>query len=937
MNRIKTLIINLYHKLKAKAITAFNTFKEKNIEEPSTPHKGFIESIKQRDRHDIIFNINVFITAIRGVFGYLVATLIVLIGLGLGIGIGYVVSVTNQQEIPTYEQMRKQLYDSGSTSLYFDNDVKLGNVQSNLIRKRVTSDEMSPYLKEAIVATEDSYFYKHNGVVPKSILRAIFSDVGGLGSTSGGSTLTQQTVKMQLLSSETTWRRKATEILLSLRVDKYFSKKVILESYLNSATFGHNNKGENIGGVEMAAQGLFGVSAKDLSLAQAAYIAGLPQSPSIYTPYDEKGKLKKDSYLVSGMKRKDTVLFRMYRTNKITKSQYNAAKKEDLKSQFISTEKRKTKDIPYGYIYNLLSDKVRTAIIKEQAKKDGLKYKDIIKNSDTYSRYYQQADTEMKQKNYRVDSTINKDMYDNIQEATKYANDNLGTKHVTYTADPNTGKTIKVNEPVQNGSIVLDNKTGAILAFVGGVDFDESQLNHAFSTKRSPGSSIKPLLVYGPAIETGLIGSKSMLADFPTSFGSYKPTDYDNTIQNRFISAEESLKNSYNIPVIHLFDTMMDKKINANSYMKKMGVGLNKKETQQLGTSLGGLDTGFTVQQQASAFSTFANKGNHVDSYVINKITDPSGKTIYQHHKKKTKVFSKATSYIMQDMMKGVVQKGTASTLGYQLDFSDKNLFGKTGTSNDHRDSWFVGSTAGITISSWIGYDNFYGNNYTLNSNSTSTNLNYWAKIANAVNETDPSILDSDVKFKKPDSVKSYKVNKSTGTKAGTINYSGSYDSKVSSNTTSLYNKKGPKKLTKNNFAIGGTKKNYNLFWDHYFGRYNSYGNVTGDETEDDDNYSSNSYRSYQAPSNSTSTSNSVTTNNNTNNNNNTNGNNIADDTETGSGTGSGSGGTPGGGDNTGDNGGDTGSGSNGGNNAGNGSDPGTGTGNGGTPSTPNT
>lgn len=894
MNSFKERIIDLYKKIKNKSLKKFNEFKDDNIEEPSSPHLNFIDSIKERNREEIIFNINVFLTSVRGVLGYLLATLIVAFGLALGIGIGYVVSVTNQQEIPTYKQMKRQLEDTdGSTSLYFANDVKLGNVKSDLVRQKISNKEMSPYLKKAIVATEDSYFYRHNGVVPKSVIRAVFSDVGGVGSANGGSTLTQQTVKMQLLSSETTWRRKATEILLSLRVDKYFTKQQILESYLNAATFGHNNKGENIGGVEMAAQGLFGVSAKDLSLSQAAFIAGLPQSPSVYTPYTEKGKLKKDLSL--GMKRKDTVLFRMYRTKKITKSEYEAAKKVDLKSQFISTDSKTKEDVPYGYVYNLLSDKVRTAIIKDQAKKDGVKYKDIIKDKDVYNRYYQQADTEMKQKNYRIDSTIDKDMYDNVQTVSKQYASTLGEKHTTYSTDPVTGDTIQVDEPVQNGSVVLDNQTGAVLAFVGGVDYDESQLNHAFSTKRSPGSSIKPLLVFAPAVDKGVIGSKSMLADFSTSFGSYKPTDYDGSIQNRFISATETLQNSFNIPTLNLYNELKDKNIDVNTYMKKMGIPLTKKESSELGSALGGLENGYTVQQQASAFSTFANKGNHNNSYVVNKITDPSGKVIYQHHKKKTKVFSKSTSYIMQKMLKNVVTKGTASSLPSQLNFNDDNLFGKTGTSNDYRDNWFVGSTPGVTISSWIGYDNFYGNNFTLSSNATELNQAYWAKIANAVNETDPFVMDLDNDFNRPAGVKSFKVNSSTGTLPGSINYTSSYESKIPADTTSLFSSGKPSELSKK-FAIGGSSTNYNLFWDHYFGGSNEYGIKTDKNSKKTSGTSdSTSLYNTQAQIQSTTTTNSIAQNANSSSSqtNNTTGNNIATDDATGSGSsGSGNGGS---------------------------------------------
>lgn len=876
MKRFKDSILKFINK-------SYKNFKQKNIEEPVQPHNNFLDSIKQRDKKDIIFNINVFITSVRGILGYFLAAGIVLIGLGLGIGIGYVVSITSHQEVPTYSEMKKQLNDTdNSTSLYFAKNVKLGNVKSNLVRKQISFDEMSPYLKDAIVATEDSYFYKHKGIVPKSIVRAIFSDVAGIGSQNGGSTLTQQTVKMQFLSSETTWRRKATEILLAMRLDKYFTKDEILEGYLNAATFGHNNKGENVGGVEMASEGLFGVHAKDLTLSQAAFIAGLPQSPSVYTPFDEKGKLKSDISL--GLKRKDIVLFRMYRTNKITKQQYQAAKAVNLKEQFIPTEKRKNSAIPYGYVYNLLSEKVRTAIIKELVKKDNLKYKDIVKNTDVYNRYWQQADTELRQKNYRIDSTIDKKMYDDVQDVTSQYKGALGEEHVDYATDPNTGKSVVVKEPVQNGSVILNNKTGAVLAFVGGVNYDDSQLNHAFDTKRSPGSSIKPLLVFAPAVENGLIGSKSMLADFKVKYKNYKPTDYGKTIQNRFVSAKETLQNSYNIPTVNLYNNLQSNNVDVDQYMSKMGIGLTNSEYKKLGTSLGGLDNGFTVQQQASAFSTFANKGQHINSFVVSKITDPSGKVIYQHHKKKKRVFSKGTSYIMQDMLKSVTRKGTASALTYEAKFNQDNFFGKTGTSNDYRDNWFVGSTPGVTISSWIGYDNFYGNNYNLSSSSSDINQEYWAQIANTVYKDNPKVMRLKEKFNKPATVKSAKVSKLTGAIPGAVSYRG-YSHSLAGNTTSLYLKNAPKQTSLYKFAIGGSKANYKSFWNNYFGLASNYGVITylDESIKNSDSSQLNLYQQVQDQSQSES---DAVTPNNTTQSNNTSGNNIADDTASGAASG---------------------------------------------------
>lgn len=768
---------------------------------------------------------NLTIEIIRRIVLYSIAGIFIILSLAVGLGLGYVSALTNQVNVPTKTEMQTELQDvNNSATLYFADGQKIESLQKDLVGRKVSINEMSPYLKKAIVSTEDSDFYRHKGVVPKSIFRAVISDITGIGAQTGGSTLTQQTVKMQMLSSETTWKRKAVEIFLAMRVDKYFNKNEILEDYLNAATFGRNNKGQNIQGVQAAAQGLFGKDAKDLSLAESAFIAGLPQSPSIYTPYDDHGRLKDDISL--GMKRKNIVLYRMYRDNQITESQYNTAKNFDLKSDFQKPAKASSKKIKYGYLYNTLTEQARTILIKRLAKNDGIKYKDLVKDDNLYQKYWTQADTELHNKNYKIHSTINKSLYVALNKQAQEYKGNLGSTHTDNATDPNTGKSIKVSEPVQNGSVLLDNKSGQVLAFVGGVNFKKSQINHAFDTQRSPGSSIKPLITFGPAIENGLIGSQSMLADFKTSYNGYSPTDYGETIQNRFISARETLEESYNIPSVNLYNYIRQHNVHSKKYMSKMGIHLTNKEYNQLGITLGGTATGVTVLQQASAFSTFANKGVHVSPYVVSEVTDPSGKNIYKHKETKTRVFSKQTSYIIKNMLHGVVTKGTASALSYEANFNTKNLFGKTGTSNDYRDNWFIGSTDGMTLASWIGYDNFYGNNYNLSSNSTDLNQELWAKMANAVYKEDQSVMNVNTSFDRPAGVKSYKVDKETGTKVGSIGYNGVTANVNQHTTNSLYYKGSPEDMSYDDFAIGGKSKNYKSFWDNYFGHSSNYGNV---------------------------------------------------------------------------------------------------------------
>jgi penicillin-binding protein len=369
----------------------------------------------------------------------------------------------------------------------------------------------------------------------------------------------------------------------------------------------------------------------------------------------------------------------------------------------------------------------------------------------------------------------------------------------------------------------LNNQTGAVIGFVGGVS---GELNHIY-TPRSPGSSIKPLAVYGPAIENRLIGSQSMLADFKTNFPNYSVTDYGGEIQNQFISATDALANSYNIPAVNLYSKLRQS-VNVKSYLTKLGLStLTANDYSQLGLALGGTDYGVTVEDQASAYTTFENGGQHTDAYVIDSIVDPGGNVVYKHKDTATQIFTPATTYIMQQMMHSVVTKGTAASLNYQLSFDTSHLIGKTGTSNDYKDIWFVGSTPGVTLASWIGYDNANGTSYNLSSSASETNLAYWAKLANAAYKLIPTTFKADDTPTEPSGVGRATVSKLTGQRTGNVSFQGRTYSVTGDTTTSLYNGSAPTS-TSSQFGIGGTIENYKLFWEYVGGdRSNGYHKVT--------------------------------------------------------------------------------------------------------------
>lgn len=776
---------------------------------------------EKSDESPFTFYCGVIYLTLHRIFHYAIVIAAFVLFLLVGLGGGYALGIVRQQSVPTVSELNQQInHSQNSATLYYANNVKLTKVNSDVKIDKASDSEITPLVKKAVTATEDENFYTHHGVLPKSLVRAVISELTGIGVQTGGSTLTQQLVKMQFLTSQTTWRRKVTEMFYAHKIEQNFSKEDILRAYLNAAPYGKNNSGENINGIKTAAQGIFGKSISQLNLAQVAFIAGLPQSPSIYTPYNSKGEVKKDISL--GMRRKDIVLFRMYRNGDITKKQYNDAKKYDLKADFLEPKKVTPPKKQNSYLYNLLMNKGSELIATKLIEQDGLDVKEIKKDTNRYNQYLSNASDLLHQKGYKIHSTIRKPLYTRMQRVVKQAT--LGQDKTSRDFDQATNRWVNTTEHVENGSVVIDNTTGKILAFSGGVDFKNSQVNHAFDTYRSPGSSIKPYLVYGPAIEHGIISSKTALADFPKNFGNYIPTDYNSTIENRFFPAQEALAKSYNLPAVNLYSKLLHSNINLRSDMKKLGLDLSKSEYKNLGLALGGTDYGFSVADNASAFSNFYNDGKRQDPYYIDEITAPTGQIVYKHKQRSYKVFSEGTSYIMQKMLHQVVKNGTASSLNGTLQFDDSTLIGKTGTSNDYRDIWFNGSTPGITISSWMGYDNFYGHSYNLESNASETNLALWSQIANALYDEDPSMFKLENTIERPASVHKFKVLSKTGTLPGTVNFDGEDIDLTGKETTALSLRPAPRASAE--FGIGATHSDYQLFYDHENGESNDYGHT---------------------------------------------------------------------------------------------------------------
>ena len=671
-----------------------------------------------------------------------------LISLGAGLAIGYVGGLVKDQPVLTQKEMKEQINNiSKNSEVYFGSGEKLGTINSELIRKTVTYENIGDNVKNAIIASEDSNFYSNSGIDIWAVLRATHSEATGAKST-GGSTITQQLVKNQLLDNSRSYERKAKEILLALRVDSHLSKNEILENYLNVAPFGKNSLGQNISGIETAAQGVFGVHSKDLNIAQAAYLVGFVQSPYRYTPFDSAGNIRPDEELQAGFERQQYVLERMLSNDFITKEQFEEAKKFDIKGTY--TKQKYSEYTDYPYIRDEVTSSVAEILAEQTAKKNNRKV-EFKNDSDYRNELIEKSRIKFITGGYKVKTTLDKKLYDTLQETKKQF-----ASYPTYTQGG-------VVYPLEIGASVIENNTGKVLAFIGGMDYKKQQLNHATRTRRSPGSTIKPLLVYGPAIDKGYITPNSTVLDKRFNHYGWKPENYDMS-ERGYLPARQALARSLNLPTVRLYSAFY-KEDPVTNYLEKMGVeGLTESDKTNLATAIGGMTYGLSVTENTSAFSTFANKGEHKKAHIIEEIENNDGELVYKADFSPVKVFEESTSYLIIDMLGDVINKsyGLSHDMPSKLKFDSKNLFVKTGTSEYYKDLWVVGGSSKITVGLWNGYD----------SPAKVPSYDYaqrsWIAVMNAIYALDKNLIAPDTAFSRPKSVVDASINGYNNAKGGT-------------------------------------------------------------------------------------------------------------------------------------------------------------------------
>lgn len=668
-----------------------------------------------------------------------------------GTAAGYFASLVVDEKTYSEEDMRTFVGSLSKTSdIYLAGGVYLGKIRSEVDREIVSLDDVADEVKWAIIATEDEHFYEHNGIVPKALLRATMQELTSSSVQTGGSTLTQQLIKQQILSDEVSFDRKATEIMLALRLEQFMTKDEILEAYLNVVPFGRNASGRNVAGIEAAAQGVFGVSASELNLPQAAYLAGLPQSPYGYTPFTNDQQLKDQDGLQPGLNRYQTVLSRMYEKEYITKEQYEDAKDYDLTADFTTSAPDPMEERPR------LTEEIMnraTAVLVQQKidNRDGWeKLSDTAKQVER-NQFKAEVENAIINGGYNIITTIDKDLYDAMNEAAQQSDAYFG-------AD-------KQGQREEVGSVLIENKTGKILSFVGGREESLDHLyNHATRAYRQAGSTSKPVLAYAGAIEAGVTQPGLVIPDEQAFYkaGGREIRNFDHAHKGN-LTVRESLAQSRNVPAVeawwHVPDDLKVKLRDAAGFNPDMH-GVNE------AVAIGGGNV--TVEQNVSAFSAFGNNGVRMEPYMIEQIETDSGEVIYEHPASKHTMFSPQTNYLVADMMRDVMYSanGTGRTAANKLQFQ-ADWAGKTGTTNRDYDSWFIAVNPEVTLGVWNGYsgDKTISLRKRVGGLGTGARTqSIWANLANAAYGVDPDLMTAEGKrFEQPDGIVEKRVCGLTG------------------------------------------------------------------------------------------------------------------------------------------------------------------------------
>lgn len=600
---------------------------------------------------------------------YHLTKIVIILGLSAGLLVGtYLFAIAKSTNVNDLQNALK------TRTLIFDREEKEAGALSGQKGTYVELADISKDLQNAVVATEDRSFYKNDGINYGRFFLAILT----AGRSGGGSTITQQLAKNAYLSQDQTVERKAKEFFLALELTKKYSKEQILTMYLNNAYFGNG-----VWGVEDASKKYFGVSASQLTLDQAATLAGMLKGPELYNPLNS---------VETSTNRRDTVLQNMVAAGYIDKNQETEAAGTDMASQLQDKYEGKVSDYRYPSYFD--------AVVNEAVSKYNLTEEEIVNNG------------------YRIYTELDQNYQANMQVV--YENTSLFPK-----AEDGTH--------AESGSVALEPKTGGVRSVVGRVAGDDKpgfrNFNYATQSKRSPGSTIKPLVVYTPAVEAGWALNKQ-LDNHTMQYDSYQVDNYAGIKTSPEVPMYQALAESLNLPAVATVNALgIDKAFDAGERF-----GLNMENVDRvLGVALGGgVET--NPLQMAQAYATFANEGLMPEAHFITRIENASGQVIKSHKNSQKRVIDKSVADKMTSMMLGTFTNGT----GISSSPTDYVMAGKTGTTEAAfnsvytSDQWVIGYTPDVVITHWLGFPTTDENHYLAGSTSNGA-AHVFRSIANTI------------------------------------------------------------------------------------------------------------------------------------------------------------------------------------------------------------
>ena len=583
-------------------------------------------------------------------------------------GYGKQVEELRQEAVRLVRQSDVDTFKANQTSIVYASD---GSVISTLKGEKdsyyVSIEQMPVDAVTAIVSIEDKKFFRHHGIDYRALLRAVKAMVQNGEVKQGGSTITMQLARNIFLSQEKTWQRKVEEMYIATELENKYSKDQILEFYLNNIYFGNGYYG-----IQSAARGYFDSDVENLSLSQIAFLCAIPNNPTLYDPVTNKD---------NAVSRRDRILKNMLDDGKISQMDYAEAVAEQI------TLNRPQALAKNDYVETYTYYCATRALMEQQ----GFVFHEDFKTDeeqqayeDTYSALYSECQKKLYTGGYRIYTSIDLSLQDELQQS---VNDTLSS----YTGVNDEG----VYE-LQASAVCIDNDNGYVCAIVGGrsQEFPGYTLNRAYQSFRQPGSAIKPLTVYTPSFEQNYTPD-SIVTDEPIEDG---PRNANGTYLGE-ITVRTAVEKSVNTIAWKLYDQLTPDK--GLSYLKAMNFSRISPSDYRLATARGGFTNGVSALEMASGFAAIENDGYYRTPTCIVKIEDGNGTVLYNSGQKPVLIYKKNAARMMTDVLKGVITNGT----GKGLDLGDMPCAGKTGTTNDQKDGWFVGYTRYYTTSVWVGYD----------------------------------------------------------------------------------------------------------------------------------------------------------------------------------------------------------------------------------------